>query len=218
MRQTVKRTDREKARSLTERTPNESKPEARCLSITEARNSKNRYEDVKNNASYRTFGLFGDPYLRPGIAGSAYDTAWLASVPADQERRNSRFPSSLQWLVEHQLQDGSWGGAVRYEHDRILSTLAALVPLATFGRRATDRACVEAGVRYLWQHCHLLPTEPMELVGFELLLPTLIRRAQRAGISVPPNLDIYGVQRTEKLRLIPPAFLYSSKATIVHSL
>ena len=158
------------------------------------------------------------PAPRPGIEGTAYDTAWLASVPGAHDRRRSEFPTALQWLVDHQHPDGSWGGPVRYEHDRILTTLAALAPLATFGRRGDDHACVEAGTRYLWQHGHRLAHESAELVGFELLLPALVQRAQGAGIAVPPHLDIYGQQREEKLRLIPRAALYSPQVTIVHSL
>lgn len=160
----------------------------------------------------------GEPGTRPGIAGTAYDTAWIATVPAEGDQRTPRFPSALQWLLDHQLPDGSWGGEVRYEHDRILCTLAALAPLAHFGRRVEDRAAVEAGTRYLWQHGHLLATEPVELVGFELLLPTLVSRAVAAGIAVPPHLDVYAAQRAEKLRLIPSAALYSTQTTAAHSL
>lgn len=162
--------------------------------------------------------LLGEPGDRPGIAGTAYDTAWLAGVPADSNPRRSRFPTALQWLVGHQLSDGSWGGSVRYEHDRVLCTLAALGSLASLGSRTSDRVSVAAGTRYLWQHRHLLAGEPAELVGFELLLPSLVERAERAGVSVPPHLDIYGPKRAEKLALIPPEFLYSPQATMVHSL
>src|ERR687892_1611026 len=129
---------------------------------------------------------------RPGIAGVAYDTAWLA---------------------DNQLSDGSWGSSVRYEHDRVLCTLAALAPLAQFGRRDDDRRAVESGTRYLWQHGHLLGKEPVELVGFELLLPTLVERARKAGVAVPPHLDIYAAERERKLRLIPSHALYSSQTT-----
>jgi halimadienyl-diphosphate synthase len=58
----------------------------------------------------------------------------------------------------------------------------------------------------------------MELVGFELLLPALVERAQQAGVAVPAHLDIYAAQRAEKLRLIPPAALYGPSTTAVHSL
>src|SRR5215207_5032036 len=152
---------------------------------------------------------------RPGIAGVAYDTAWLASVPGAADRRVSRFPSSLRWLADHQLSDGSWGSHVRYEHDRILCTLAALAPLAQFGRREDDRRAVESGTRYLWQHGHLIAHEPMELVGFELLLPTLVERARAAGVAVPPHLDIYAAERSRKLELIPTQALYSPRTTVV---
>jgi halimadienyl-diphosphate synthase len=154
----------------------------------------------------------------PGLSDTAYDTAWVASVPAINDRRTSRFPSSLQWLVEHQLPDGSWGGMIRYEHDRILCTLAALAPLATFGRRERDRAGIAAGIRYLWQRGHLLHTERVQPVGFELLLPTLVERVKQAGLSVPPHLDIYAAERDQKLQLIPPGVLYSPDTTVAHSL
>jgi hypothetical protein len=124
----------------------------------------------------------------------------------------------LRWLADNQLSDGSWGSSVRYEHDRILCTLASLAPLAEFGRRAEDRRAVDAGTRYLWQHGHLLGREPVELVGFELLLPALVDRARQAGVAVPPHLDIYAAERARKLELIPSAALYSPRATVVHSL
>ena len=165
-----------------------------------------------------TDGYLGAADARPGIPGTAYDTAWLASVAAPDDPHRPLFPAALQWLVEHQRPDGSWGGAIRYEHDRVLCTLAALAPLATFGRRAEDRAAVAAGTRYLWQHSHRLAAEPAELVGFELLLPAMVQRAAQAGVAVPPNLDLYRAERADKLRLIPPAALYSPAVTIVHSL
>jgi halimadienyl-diphosphate synthase len=162
--------------------------------------------------------LLGAPASRPGISGVAYDTAWLAGVPAREDRRSSRFPTTLRWLADNQLSDGSWGSSVRYEHDRVLCTLAALAPLAEFGRRSEDRRAVEAGTRYLWQRGHLLGHEPVELVGFELLLPTLVERARSSGVAVPPHLDIYAQQRARKLDLIPSQALYSPRATVVHSL
>ncbi|HUX86108.1 MAG TPA: hypothetical protein VMW65_03820 [Chloroflexota bacterium] len=155
---------------------------------------------------------------RTEIIGTAYDTAWLASVPSAHDQNEPRYPQCLSWLVDQQHADGSWGGSVRYEHDRVISTLAALTSLATYGRRTSDVASIAAGTRYLWQHGHLIAHEPMELVGFELLLPAMVRRAQQAGIAVPPNLNFYQNEREEKLRLIPAKALYSAKTTISHSL
>jgi len=64
----------------------------------------------------------------------------------------------------------------------------------------------------------LLGREPVELVGFELLLPALVERARAAGVAVPPHLDVYAAQRARKLDLIPATALYSPRATVVHSL
>ena len=176
------------------------------------------FELRRNSPLARILELMQNPEERPGIAGCAYDTAWLAGVPSPKDAQESRYPGCLEWLVDHQLADGSWGGTVQYEHDRILSTLAALAPLARFGHRGDDREAVVAGTRYLWQHGHRLSIEPIELVGFELLLPTMIARAQAAGVQVPPHLDVYRHERETKLGLIPPEMLYSPRATIVHSL
>jgi halimadienyl-diphosphate synthase len=162
--------------------------------------------------------VLGDPAARPGIAGTAYDTAWLASVPGGGTGSAPRFPGALQWLVAHQRVDGSWGGALRYEHDRLLSTLAALPPLALRASEAGYEANVQRGTRYLWQHGHLLAGEPVELVGFELLLPALVQRARAAGIAVPQHLDVYREQREQKLRMLPPTALYSAGSTVAHSL
>ncbi|MEX2430938.1 MAG: prenyltransferase/squalene oxidase repeat-containing protein, partial [Dehalococcoidia bacterium] len=154
----------------------------------------------------------------PGIAATAYDTAWMASVPSAKDPRQPRFPLALLWLRSHQHADGSWGGAVRYEHDRLLSTLAALPAMATFQRSPQDAKRVERGTRYVWQHQHLLSGEHTELVGFEVLLPALLERARKAGIPTPPYRDVYGGERAEKLKLIPPDALYSPQTTISHSL
>src|SRR6185437_9157266 len=108
------------------------------------------------SGSAPVISILGAPETRPGIAGTAYDTAWLAGVPAPSDPHAPRFPTALQWLVEHQWPDGSWGGMVYYAPDRVLGTLAALGSLATYGLRATDRAAVARGTRYLWQHGHLL--------------------------------------------------------------
>jgi halimadienyl-diphosphate synthase len=159
----------------------------------------------------------GDPAARPILTVSAYDTAWLASLRSPSAA-TPRFPRTLDWLVRNQRADGSWGGDVRYEHDRIISTLAALAALGSGGDSSIHQTCLHAGNEYLWRHGERLTSEPVELFGFELLLPALIERAQDVDIVVPPHLDVYKREREAKLRLIPPELLYSSRSTVAHSL
>jgi halimadienyl-diphosphate synthase len=160
----------------------------------------------------------GNSSVSRAIASTPYDTAWVAAVPHPYDRRDPRFPSALAWIAANQHADGSWGSLIPYKHDRIICTLAALIPLARFGRREVDRVQIRRGERYLWQHGHLLRETPCELVGFELLLPTLIELATDAGVHVPPFLDVFIAERNAKLALLPPEMLYSPGVTIAHSL
>ncbi|MCA9988239.1 MAG: hypothetical protein KDE09_04925 [Anaerolineales bacterium] len=159
-----------------------------------------------------------DTSRHEGISSTAYDTAWIASIPSAADPRIPEYPQAYQWLLDHQHKDGSWGGEVQYIHDRILCTLTALAALGSMRTSAAAELAIEAGTRYLWQKGHLLGNEPTELVAFELLLPAMVRRAQQADIKVPPHLDIYEAQRVEKMRLIPAGALYSPRVTVVHSL
>lgn len=68
------------------------------------------------------------------ITSSAYDTAWVSMVPdlrgGGGGGGGPQFPSSLQWIVDNQLEDGSWGDRGLFSaHDRIISTLACTVAL-----------------------------------------------------------------------------------------
>ena len=88
----------------------------------------------------------------------------------------------------------------------------------TIGTIARTPCAIQRAEHYLWHHLHLLRRDPFELVGFELLLPTLLQEAQTLGLDVPQHTCGYGEIQTAKLRLIPPEMLYSSRVTVAHSL
>jgi hypothetical protein len=71
---------------------------------------------------------------------SSYDTAWLAMVPAPGSARASRFPQCVEWIMQNQRSDGSWGLQGRQGDDPSLlikdalsSTLACVLALKTWG-------------------------------------------------------------------------------------
>ena len=151
------------------------------------------------------------------MAPSPYDIAWLARLQGSGSD-DARWPDLIEWLLEHQHPDGSWGGEIVYYHDRIISTLAAAIALHQNGRtRRTQKSC-ERGERYLWHHLHMLPRDPFELSGFELILPTLLGEARSLGLNVPSHACGYGEIQSAKLRLIPPQMLYSPDISTVYSL
>ncbi|CAK9147055.1 unnamed protein product [Ilex paraguariensis] len=64
------------------------------------------------------------------ISISAYDTAWVALVEDINGSGVPQFPTSLQWIANNQLPDGSWGDSDIFSaHDRIINTLACVIAL-----------------------------------------------------------------------------------------
>jgi halimadienyl-diphosphate synthase len=148
---------------------------------------------------------------------SAYDIAWMARL-RDPLTGQARWPDLIAWLLEHQRPDGSWGGEIVYYHDRIICTLAAAVALHKSGVDREAEQAMRRAERYLWHHLHLLTRDPFELSGFELIFPVLLSEAHEVGLDVPTHTCGYGEMQTAKLRLIPPALLYSPHISTVYSL
>lgn len=64
---------------------------------------------------------------------SAYDTAWVALVQDINYTKAPQFPTSLQWLPNNQLPDGSWGDPHFFlAYDRLFCTLACVVALTSW--------------------------------------------------------------------------------------
>jgi halimadienyl-diphosphate synthase len=151
------------------------------------------------------------------MSPSSYDTAWMSRVRSSANGR-PRWPDLIDWLIEHQRVDGSWGGEIEYYHDRILCTLTATLALREYGGSEQAEKAIERAEYYLWHHLHLLPRDPFELVGFELIFPTLLGEARSLGLDVPGHTCGYGATQAAKLRMIPPELLYSPKISTVYSL
>lgn len=67
------------------------------------------------------------------ISISAYDTAWVALVEDINGSGQPQFPSSLLWIYNNQLPDGSWGDTEIFSaHDRLINTLACVIALKTW--------------------------------------------------------------------------------------
>lgn len=153
------------------------------------------------------------------FSGTAYDTAWVAQVMEPTEPSQPSFPRALEWLRKHQHPNGSWGSDIEYYHDRIISTLSAILALAKAGNLPGDDLAVSRGERYIWQKFELLAQESYDTVGFELLLPMLFDEARRINLDLPyEKCEAYRTIRASKLAMIPPSLLYSRKVSSTHSL
>ena len=152
------------------------------------------------------------------MSETPYDTAWLARVrdPHDQTRR--AFPTTIDWLVRHQHADGSWGGRIAIVHDRVVSTLAAVLALIDSPGSKSARAAAR-GIAYLARALPRIDEDFVETVGFELVMPPLLAQARRLGLPLPAaaaaSIDRL---RADKLRRLPPTFAYFSLTSLTHSL
>nr|QWV53993.1 kaurene synthase-like 2 [Chamaecyparis formosensis] len=117
------------------------------------------------------------------ISPSAYDTAWVAMVPAQDGTDAPHFPQAIKWLIHNQLEDGSWGLPSTFLLcDRLLCTLTSLVALLTWNTGNTN---VEKGVRFIQDHLKSLETEESLSPDFEIIFPALMKKAESLGLSLP---------------------------------
>ncbi|XP_038973217.1 ent-copalyl diphosphate synthase 1, chloroplastic-like [Phoenix dactylifera] len=155
------------------------------------------------------------------ISISAYDTAWVALVKHQNGSGDPQFPSSLQWIVQNQLPDGSWGEySIFLAHDRIINTLACVVTLKSWSIHAD---ICERGISFLRDNMWRLAQEEAELmpIGFEIAFPSLLEIAKALGLELPyddPALqDIYA-SRNLKLKRIPNDVLHKLPTSLLYSL
>ena len=154
---------------------------------------------------------------------TAYDTAWLARIPAEHDFSVPAFPESLDWLRQNQNEDGSWGAEIEYVHDRVISTLITILALAEWegsgpSGDGQDRIAIERGLTYIWEKAVQLEHEH-ETIGFEVILPTLLKECRERSFSLPLSAFArYDKMRDEKLAKIPPGLLYSRNTTLAFSL
>ncbi len=148
--------------------------------------------------------------------GVAYDTAWAARV-TDQSGK-PLFPECIQWLLEHQRPDGSWGSQIMNYHDRVISTLSCIIALKDVdGRRYKDY--IQRGEAYIWRNMRNVETEAgKKLVGSELLLPSLMQQAQHMGLDLPYQMKVYEREYHVKLKRIEKSLWYSPLISLSFSL
>ncbi|MCC6905016.1 MAG: IS200/IS605 family transposase [Anaerolineae bacterium] len=142
------------------------------------------------------------------VSTDAYSTAWVALVPALENREQPAWPAALEYLRESQLPDGGWGEpTIYYAHERTITTLAALRALHTWQTNYNDQYRIERGLQALNRYAADLEREPHEPVGFELLLPMLRNTLSPFyGPQLPTDKwEVISQNSEQKLRLISSA-------------
>ncbi|PIN17550.1 Copal-8-ol diphosphate hydratase [Handroanthus impetiginosus] len=120
------------------------------------------------------------------ISVSPYDTAWIALIKDLNWRNIPQFPSSLEWISNNQLSDGSWGDEHFFlAYDRLLNTLACVVAMRFWNVHA-DKS--KKGIWFIKENISKLGHSNIEHMtgGFELVFPALLQRAKELEIAGIP--------------------------------
>ncbi|KAK4758670.1 hypothetical protein SAY87_019971 [Trapa incisa] len=166
------------------------------------------------------------------ISISAYDTAWVGLVEAEESIVGStdssisnigkpQFPECLRWIADNQLPDGSWGDPeIFVGYDRIINTLACIVALRKWDLYP-DKC--QTGISFFKENLNRLKDDDEEhmLIGFEVALPSILEMAKKLEIDIPhdsPVLKEIYAKRDLKLGRIPNEILHKKPTSLLHSL
>ncbi|KAH0644057.1 hypothetical protein KY289_035031 [Solanum tuberosum] len=145
-----------------------------------------QYDSI-NDARERIRETFGKVELSP----SSYDTAWVAMVPSKHSLNEPCFPQCLDWIIENQREDGSWG--LNPSHplllkDSLSSTLACLLALSKW--RVGDEQ-IKRGLGFIETYGWAVDNkDQISPLGFEIIFSTMINFAEKLNLNLPLDLDI----------------------------
>ncbi|EYU22004.1 hypothetical protein MIMGU_mgv1a018573mg [Erythranthe guttata] len=135
------------------------------------------------------------------MSPSAYDTAWVAMVPATEysgggeSDRRPCFPQCLDWIMENQNPDGSWGLGTDHPFlvkDRLSCTLACLLALRKWG---VGQQLVQNGMDFIasngWAAAN--NNDQFSPVGFDIIFPWMVNYAKELDLTLPSILTSHVV-------------------------
>ncbi|CAI9775669.1 unnamed protein product [Fraxinus pennsylvanica] len=126
------------------------------------------------------------------LSASSYDTAWVAMVPSLETPNKPYFPQCLDWIIEHQHKDGSWGPNPSHPSlvkDNLSCTLACLLALRKWdvGENLVQRGLDFIGSN-LWAATDKDQFSP---IGFDITFPSMINNAKKFDLVLPLGTAMY---------------------------
>ncbi|XP_054816452.1 ent-kaur-16-ene synthase, chloroplastic-like [Prosopis cineraria] len=107
-------------------------------------------------------------------------------IPSPSSSQAPLFPQTLNWLLENQQKDGSWGLSNRDElltKDSLLSTLTCVLALKQWGvgKQQTNRglAYIESNIASSFDNKQHSP------IGFDIVFSHLLEKAQKLDLNLP---------------------------------
>lgn len=121
------------------------------------------------------------------LSVSSYDTAWVAMVPSPNSTKSPCFPDCLNWLMDNQLDDGSWGlhHHPQSSKDTLSSTLACILALKRWN---VGNYQINKGLHFLESNFASVndKSQPSP-IGFDIIFPGMLVYAKDLNIKLPLN-------------------------------
>ncbi|XBJ05170.1 hypothetical protein VPH35_024003 [Triticum aestivum] len=141
----------------------------------------------------------------PELPPSPYDTAWVAMVPLRGYPRAPHFPQCVEWILQNQQDDGSWGiGEFDSSTHKfiLLSTLACVIALKKWN---VGPEHIKRGLHFVGRKLSFSIDEKIAApIGFNITFPGMISLAIGMGLEFPvrqTNIDgILSIQQIELKR------------------
>ncbi|KAK2967945.1 hypothetical protein RJ640_026372 [Escallonia rubra] len=120
------------------------------------------------------------------LSSSSYDTAWVAMVPSRGALKEPLFPESVDWIMQNQHPNGSWG--LNPSHpllvkDSLSSTLACLLALQKW---KVGEQLVQKGLDFISSnHFYVNDKQQPSPIGFDIVFPGMVSKAIELGLNLP---------------------------------
>ncbi|KAG5561552.1 hypothetical protein RHGRI_004560 [Rhododendron griersonianum] len=125
------------------------------------------------------------------VSASAYDTAWLAMIPAENPNKFEQccgpmFKGCLEWVLSNQKEEGFWGARDMNglpTIDSLPSTLACIVALKKWNLGDTN---INKGLAFVRENSETLLRERHHSLPrwFAIVYPAMVELAQATGLGV----------------------------------
>ncbi|KAK6933933.1 Terpene synthase, metal-binding domain [Dillenia turbinata] len=120
------------------------------------------------------------------LSVSAYDTAWVAMVPSPNSPNTPLFPGCVEWVLENQLHDGSWGFPRRdlfLTKDALSSTLACVLALKRWDMGEWH---VKKGLHFIESNFSSINDQKQQSpIGFDIIFPGMVECARHMDLVLP---------------------------------
>ncbi|KAL6843892.1 hypothetical protein ACP4OV_026463 [Aristida adscensionis] len=131
---------------------------------------------------------------RVELLPSSYDTAWVSMVPLRGSHQSPCFPQCVEWILQNQQENGSWGinqFDSSVNKDVLLSTLACVLALKRWNVGTEN---MERGLDFIGRNLSVAMDEHIVApIGFNITFPGMLNLAIGMGLDFPsrqPDVDM----------------------------